>query len=265
MGSVQYFGYFCHGLLTGDPCTVETTEYVTVAGVCTEMGHCVTPQRGFRFRQLSCLGNMNMDRDKERGINSARNKGMNMKKDPVPDLVKTVEAMNVKYDRNENNELHYGRGVNDNMNYVDEDDNMNHKDMRKDMHKNRDTNKANHRNQNTDAWRYILRRNKQGLRNTEPVKIVEQENIDQSKKKVAAKNPDSIASVTSGNCKGLYNPSAYTRLVNICRDCFNIYKDPEVYSLCMGGCFDSQYFMHCAKTLLVEEQSFKTLIAQVGK
>ena len=107
MGSVQYFGYFCHGLLTGDPCTVETTEYVTVAGVCTEMGTCVTPQRGVRFRHLSCLNNADMDR--EEGMDM----GMNMKKNPVADMVKHVdrnrgitrkEAINVKYVRNENNE-----------------------------------------------------------------------------------------------------------------------------------------------------------------
>ena len=97
------------------------------------------------------------------------------------------------------------------------------------------------------------------------MKMIEQENIDKSKKKVGAKNQDSIASVKSTKCKGLYNPSAYTRLVNICRDCYNIYKEPEVYYLCMGGCFDSQDFMHCAKTLLVEEHTFQTLIAQVGK
>ena len=73
-GSVQYFGYFCHGLASGDPCTVETTEYVTVAGVCTEIGHCVTHQRGVRFRHLSCLNNADMDR--EEGMDM----GMNMKK-----------------------------------------------------------------------------------------------------------------------------------------------------------------------------------------
>ena len=107
------------------------------------------------------------------------------------------------------------------------------------MHTNIDTNEANHREQNTDVWRYVLRRNKQEIRNTETMKIIEQENIDKSKKKVGAKNQDSIASVKSTKCKGLYNPSAYTRLVNICRDCFNIYKEPEVYSLCMGGCFEN--------------------------
>ena len=33
---------------------------------------------------------------------------------------------------------------------------MNDKDMREDIHKNRDTNKGNIREQNSDMWRYLL-------------------------------------------------------------------------------------------------------------
>ena len=87
------------------------------------------------------------------------------------------EAINVKYGRNENNDLHYGRGVNDNMNYVDEDDNMNHKDMGEDIQSNRDTNKGNSREQNSDVWRFLLRRNKQEVRNTKTMKIIEQKTL----------------------------------------------------------------------------------------
>ena len=95
---------------------------------------------------------------------------------------------------------------------------------------------------------------------------LEDVSISQSKKKTKdIKTSMSSQKSTSAMCKGLYNPSAYTRLVTICRDCFNLYKEPEVYSLCMGGCFDSQHFMHCAKTLLLEEKKAKTLINQVGK
>ena len=122
MGSVQYFGYFCHGLSSGDLCKVETTEYGTVGGVCTEMGHCVNPQRQVRFGHLSCLGNTDVARDED------KDRGKNVKMDPVPDIVKHVdknkgvsrkESMNIKYGSNENNDLHDGRGVKDNMNYVD--------------------------------------------------------------------------------------------------------------------------------------------------
>jgi hypothetical protein len=51
------------------------------------MGHCVTvtPERGFRFRHLSCLGNMDMDSDEN------KEKGMNQKMDPVTDKVKHVD------------------------------------------------------------------------------------------------------------------------------------------------------------------------------
>ena len=169
MGSIQYFGFFCHGLLTSDPCTVETTEYVAVEGICPEMGHCVTPQREVRFRHLSCLGNTDVARDED------KDRGMNVKMDPVPDIVKHVdnnkgvsrkESTNVKYGSNENNYLHDGRGVKDNMNYVDEHDNSNHKEVREDMQKKRDTKLANSREQNSDMLRFLLCRNKQEIRKT---------------------------------------------------------------------------------------------------
>ena len=89
-----------------------------------------------------------------------RNKGVSRK-----------EAMNIKYGSNENIDLHYGRGF-----YVDEHDNMNHKDMNEDLCMNRDTN--------------------------------DHVSIGQSKKKVKDTNNHSrIAKLPSANCKGLYNPS----------------------------------------------------------
>ena len=93
------------------------------------------------------------------------------------------------------------------MNYVDERGKMNHKDMNENIDKNRDTNRAKSKKQNSDMWRY-LSRNKQEIGKTHTLKVIDQVSIGQSKKKVKDTNNHSrIAKLPSANCKGLYNPS----------------------------------------------------------
>ena len=101
------------------------------------------------------------------------------------------------------------------------------------------------------------------------------ENIEETKKgkdrnKITDKKTDNFDETVNNNsdqrsCKGLYNPSVFMRLLNICRDCFNLYKEPEVYTLCTDGCFNNKYLLHCAKALLVEEHKLEPLINQIGK
>ena len=33
-------------------------------------------------------------------------------------------------------------------------------------------------------------------------------------------------------CRGVFNKSVYARLNTICRDCFELYKEPELHGLC---------------------------------
>ena len=35
--------------------------------------------------------------------------------------------------------------------------------------------------------------------------------------------------------------------------------------MCMDGCFSTNYFMHCAKVLLLDENKVSALIETVGK
>ena len=34
-------------------------------------------------------------------------------------------------------------------------------------------------------------------------------------------------------CRGLYNPAAHRRLLNVCRDCYNLFREAEVFSICL--------------------------------
>lgn len=66
-------------------------------------------------------------------------------------------------------------------------------------------------------------------------------------------------------CRGLYNPSAYKRLELICSDCYNLFKETEIYSFCMTGCFDSPVFFTCVRRLMLEEDMVMELVRMVGK
>jgi len=55
------------------------------------------------------------------------------------------------------------------------------------------------------------------------------------------------------NCKGTYDARIYARLEIICQDCYNLYREPELLSLCTAECFNTPFFGGCVKALLMEE------------
>ena len=78
----------------------------------------------------------------------------------------------------------------------------------------------------------------------------------------------------SPRCRIMYDPAVYTRLLMICRwtklikfnlkihilyfivrDCYNLFKEPEVYTNCRSDCFSNQFFTQCAKALLYKESN----------
>lgn len=46
-------------------------------------------------------------------------------------------------------------------------------------------------------------------------------------------------------CKGVYDKSIFARLDRICEDCYNLFREPQLHSLCRyAGPFFSSYFNH---------------------
>ena len=66
-------------------------------------------------------------------------------------------------------------------------------------------------------------------------------------------------------CKGIYNPKVFTRLLRMCTDCYNMYREVEVYTECTSNCFTSQTFLGCAKSLLIKVDKAKSLADELGK
>jgi len=57
---------------------------------------------------------------------------------------------------------------------------------------------------------------------------------------------------TDGLCEGSLDLKAYIFMNKVCEECFNLYRDDEVYSACRSGCFGSSFFQGCMSNLMVD-------------
>uniref|UniRef100_A0A7G3AA75 Putative crustacean chh/mih/gih neurohormone family n=1 Tax=Lutzomyia longipalpis TaxID=7200 RepID=A0A7G3AA75_LUTLO len=55
-------------------------------------------------------------------------------------------------------------------------------------------------------------------------------------------------------CKGVFNKSIFFRLDRICEDCYSLFREPQLHSLCKENCFGNEYFTGCVEALLLEEE-----------
>ena len=68
----------------------------------------------------------------------------------------------------------------------------------------------------------------------------------------AAKRAPSFRSL---DCRGVFDRQTFTELVNVCQDCFSLYRSHELYGLCRSQCFTTKYFNNCLIALQQEEDS----------
>ncbi|XP_049877125.1 CHH-like protein isoform X1 [Pectinophora gossypiella] len=66
-------------------------------------------------------------------------------------------------------------------------------------------------------------------------------------------------------CKGVYDAAIFARLDRICDDCYTLFREPQLYSLCRKDCFTTDYFKGCVEVLRETDQLelFKTYIKQL--
>ncbi|XP_014213118.1 crustacean hyperglycemic hormones A* isoform X2 [Copidosoma floridanum] len=66
-------------------------------------------------------------------------------------------------------------------------------------------------------------------------------------------------------CKGVYDRSLFARLDRICEDCYNLFREPQLHTLCRKNCFTTDYFKGCLDVLLLEDEMewIKTSIKQL--
>ncbi|XP_050041811.1 crustacean hyperglycemic hormone isoform X1 [Dermacentor andersoni] len=55
-------------------------------------------------------------------------------------------------------------------------------------------------------------------------------------------------------CRGNFEQSYLARLERVCEECYQLYREPEVYNLCRDNCFKNENFLKCAEALLLKEE-----------
>ena len=74
------------------------------------------------------------------------------------------------------------------------------------------------------------------------------------------------SSFNLANCQRLYAQEQYYQLKQICEDCYNLYKNHEIYILCMSQCFlkqNSLFLISCSKRLMVEKDMVNKMVHEI--
>ncbi|XP_065215707.1 ion transport peptide-like isoform X1 [Planococcus citri] len=56
------------------------------------------------------------------------------------------------------------------------------------------------------------------------------------------------------HCKGIYDKSIFARIDQICEDCYNLFREPKLHSVCRQDCFTTEYFKGCVEVLLLNDE-----------
>ncbi|CRK97549.1 CLUMA_CG010937, isoform A [Clunio marinus] len=56
------------------------------------------------------------------------------------------------------------------------------------------------------------------------------------------------------DCKGVFNKSIFFRLDRICEDCYSLFREVELHSLCKKQCFTTEFFKGCLEALQLQDE-----------
>lgn len=55
-------------------------------------------------------------------------------------------------------------------------------------------------------------------------------------------------------CRGNFEQSYLARLERVCEECFQLYREPQVYNICRASCYKNDNFDRCADALLLKDE-----------
>ncbi|XP_022119612.1 CHH-like protein isoform X2 [Pieris rapae] len=86
---------------------------------------------------------------------------------------------------------------------------------------------------------------------------------------VPASTPHHVSrrSFFSLECKGVFDAAIFARLDRICDDCYNLFREPQLYTLCRSDCFTTLFFKGCVESLCLsdEMEELDLMIDFIGK
>ncbi|XP_035224127.1 ion transport peptide-like [Stegodyphus dumicola] len=66
-------------------------------------------------------------------------------------------------------------------------------------------------------------------------------------------------------CMGMFDRSKFARLDAVCEECYELYREPDLHSLCRSNCFKNSYFSKCVDALLLtgEQEELDNTVRQL--
>ena len=62
-------------------------------------------------------------------------------------------------------------------------------------------------------------------------------------------------SVKNPSCGIALDVQSFVFLDQFCEDCFNLYREEEIYQLCQSDCYDNNIFFFCLNVTLVNKET----------
>ncbi|KAG8190113.1 hypothetical protein JTE90_026683 [Oedothorax gibbosus] len=66
-------------------------------------------------------------------------------------------------------------------------------------------------------------------------------------------------------CMGVYEKAKFALLDDVCQECYELFRESNMHTLCRSNCFKNTYFTHCVDALLLQEdqQHLDTMVEEL--
>ncbi|XP_054710917.1 ion transport peptide-like [Uloborus diversus] len=54
-------------------------------------------------------------------------------------------------------------------------------------------------------------------------------------------------------CMGVYDKAKFARLERVCEECYQMFRESDVYTACRANCFKNDFFNQCISALLLQK------------
>ncbi|GFS44670.1 ion transport peptide-like [Trichonephila inaurata madagascariensis] len=82
---------------------------------------------------------------------------------------------------------------------------------------------------------------------------------------VATSEQEMKRSFAGLGCMGVYDKAKFARLDRVCEECYQLFREPDVHTLCRSNCFKNNFFTQCVDALLLQkdQQRLDTMVEEL--
>ncbi|GIY33227.1 ion transport peptide-like [Caerostris darwini] len=82
---------------------------------------------------------------------------------------------------------------------------------------------------------------------------------------VVTSEQDMKRSFSGLGCMGVYDKAKFARLDRVCEECYQLFRESDVHTLCRSNCFKNNFFTQCVDALLLQkdQQRLDTMVEEL--